>query len=448
MKAFKAYDIRGIYGRDLDDDTVYRIGFHLPRLLQAEKVLVGHDCRLSTPQVLKALTRGIADSGADVFEMGLATTPMVYYATASHGFPASVQITASHNPKEYNGLKISRNGALPVGYDTGLSELEKMVESDHIQPAAFRGRKVPLPGIRDEYISFLEGFRSDHSVLRTAVDCSNGMASLIAREVLGEGPEYIFDTMDGNFPNHPPNPLDQKNSEALRELVKERELDVGVIFDGDGDRVMFIDDRGRFVRPDIITAVLGLHYLTLEKGRVLHDVRTSRGVIQFIEELGGRPYMWKVGHSHAKMKMRELGAIYGGELAGHYYFRDFYGCDSGMLAAVIVLNILAGRKRRGDSLSSLVDEVDIYANSGEVNFRIQDKISAMNRIRDHFASLEDPLAVYDFDGYRMEFPRWWFNVRPSNTEPYLRLVAEADDARLLEEKLREITELIGEGSEQ
>jgi len=442
VKAFKAYDIRGVYGKDLDGETVYRIGFNLPRLLQADKVLVGYDCRESTPEILRFLSRGIVDSGSDVFDMGLATTPMVYYATAAHGFAASVQITASHNPKEYNGLKISRSGAVPVGYETGLARLERMVLDGREPPAALSGRVVELPGIKEEYVSFLLGFMEDQSNLRTAVDCSNGMASLIARDVLGDGPEYIFDTMDGSFPNHPPNPLEEQNTMALRELVARKGLDAGVIFDGDGDRVMFIDETGRFVRPDVITAVLGMHFLEREKGWVLHDVRTSRGVIQFIERMGGKPFMWKVGHSHAKMKMRKLGAIYGGELAGHYYFRDFYCCDSGMLAAILVLNILAGRKAVGESFSSIVDSIDIYANSGEINFRIEDKASAMDRVRDYFSSTETPTAMYDFDGYRLEFPRWWFNIRPSNTEPYLRLVAEADDPDLLKEKLRVIKDLL------
>lgn len=442
MKAFKAYDIRGVYGRDLTGDAVYRIGFHLPGLLQAERVLVGYDCRESTPEIFKELSRGIMDSGNIVVDMGLATTPMVYYATASHGFDASVQITASHNPREYNGLKISRGGALPVGYDTGLKELEELVQHAPLQPAAFRGSTLMLPGIRDEYVSFLTGFLEDIKGLRIAVDCSNGMASLIARDVLGEGVRYMFDTMDGSFPNHPPNPLEEENTDQLRKMVTEEGLDAGVIFDGDGDRVMFVDEKGRFVRPDIITAVLALHFLGSEKGRVLHDVRTSRGVIEFIERMGGRPFMWKVGHSHAKMKMREIGAVYGGELAGHYYFRDFYNCDSGMLAAVLVLDILAWRNARGLSFSSLVDSIDLYSNSGEINFRTEDKTGVMELLREHFAGDEEPVAFYDFDGYRLEFARWWFNVRPSNTEPYLRLVVEADDEEMLSSKLQEIRNII------
>ena len=444
MKAFKAYDIRGVYGRDFDGETVYRIGFFLPGLLQTDRVLVGYDCRESTPDILSHLVHGITDSGATVYDIGLATTPMVYFATAVHGFGASVQITASHNPAEYNGLKISRRDALPVGYDTGLRELEKTVETGGIQPAVWRGEVKELPGIKAEYISFLEKFLGDYSNLKYGIDCSNGMTSLLVKDVFGNEPKYIYDRMDGSFPGHPPNPLDERNTADLKKLVLDTGLDAGVIFDGDGDRVMFIDERGRFVRPDLITGVLGLHFLKEEKGRVLHDIRTSRGVIKFIEKLGSRPFMWKVGHSHAKMKMRELNAIYGGELAGHYYFRDFFNCDSGMLAAILVLNILSELKKRGETFSRLIDSVNTYSNSGEINFRIDDKKSAMNSVRDYFTGIEKPVAFYDFDGYRVEYPKWWFNIRPSNTEPYLRLVAEAETAELLDEKLGKIRELIGE----
>lgn len=445
MRAFKAYDIRGVYGKDFNGMTVYRIGFFLPGLLSAEKVLVGYDCRESTPELFQNLVKGITDAGADVFNMGLATTPMVYFATKTHGFKASVQITASHNPAEYNGLKISREGALPVGYDSGLRELEEMVENEDTEPSELKGEVVVLPDIKREYLSFLKKFRGDYNDLEFGIDCSNGMASILVGDLFGTAPEVIYDILDGTFPNHPPNPLDEKNTIDLKNLVIKKELDIGVIFDGDADRVMFIDDRGRFVRPDLITAVLGLHYLQKKKGYVLCDIRTSRAVIEYIEKLGGRPFMWKVGHSHAKMKMKELNAIYGGELAGHYYFSEFFNCDSGMLAALLVLNIVVKLKERGRTFSSLIDSISTYANSGEVNFRIDDKEAAMENLKNYFTSREKPDAVYDFDGYRIEFPDWWFSIRPSNTEPYLRLVTEAIDEKLLVTKLNKIRHLLEPG---
>ena len=445
LRAFKAYDIRGVYGRDFDETTVYRIGFFLPGLLSAEKVLVGYDCRESTPEIFQNLIKGITDAGADVFNMGLATTPMVYFATATHGFKASVQITASHNPGEYNGLKISREGALPVAYDSGLRELEAKVEYEDVDPSEIKGEVVELPDIKVEYLSFLKKFRGDYSDLNFGIDCSNGMASILVGDLFGTTPEVIYDILDGTFPNHPPNPLDEKNTGDLKDLVTEKELDIGVIFDGDADRVMFVDERGRFVRPDLITAVLGLHYLQKKKGYVLCDIRTSRAVIEYIEKLGGRPFMWKVGHSHAKMKMRELKAIYGGELAGHYYFSEFFNCDSGMLAALLVLNIVVQLKERGRTFSSLIDSISTYANSGEVNFRIDDKKAAMENLKNYFTSREKPDAIYDFDGYRIEFPDWWFSIRPSNTEPFLRLVIEAIDEKLMESKLNKIRDILETG---
>ena len=442
MSAFKAYDVRGVWGSDFDGETVYRIGRYLPGLLHAGEVLVGRDCRVSSPELFGRLAEGITDAGADVISAGLCTTPMVYYLTASRGFGASVQITASHNSREYNGLKISRTGAFPVGYESGLGELENLIRLDPGAPSPARGRVREMEGALEDYRAFLSAFLGDISVLDLGIDCSNGMASLLARDVFGEGPEYLFDTLDGTFPNHEPNPLVEENVSHLKLLVAGKGLDLGVIFDGDADRVMFVDDKGRFVRPDIITAVLGLHYLEREKGVVLHDIRTSRAVIDFVRNLGGRPFMWKVGHSFAKEKMRELHAVYGGELAGHYYFREFFNCDSGMLAAIHVLNIASGLKRRGMRFSDLVASIDTLANSGELNFRIGDKQGTMDRMVKSLTRVEEPTAFYDFDGYRVEFAQWWFNVRPSNTEPYLRLVVEAADPAMLEEKLGVILRLM------
>lgn len=442
MGAFKAYDIRGIYGRDFDGETVYRIGRCLPGLLDADRVLVGYDCRETTPEILSMLTRGITEAGADVDDMGKATTPMVYYMTATRGYRASVQITASHNPREYNGLKISGPGATPVGRETGLRQLEEMVNGDLPGPASATGKVTGLTGAVEDYTAFMLSSMEDLQGLDLGIDCSNGMASLLVRDIFGDSPIYIYDTMDGTFPNHPPNPLEEENLADLKELVLSGSLDVGVIYDGDADRVMFVDDLGRFVRPDLITAVLGLHFLAEEEGFVLHDIRTSRSVIEYIRGLGGTPFMWMVGHSHAKVKMKELGAIYGGELAGHYYFREFFNCDSGILASVHVLNILAGLKRSGGSLSSLVDSIDTMFNSGEVNFRIENKPGAMRALLDAFTAEEEPLEVFDFDGYRVEFPAWWFNVRPSNTEPYLRLVVEAAGEELLLGKMERIVSIL------
>lgn len=437
MGIFKAYDIRGVYGRDWDGDTAWRIGTHLPDLLDAGTILVGHDARESSPDILRRLTDGIRDAGADVHCMGQASTPMVYFATADRKYPASVQITASHNPKEYNGLKISRAKAIPVGYDSGLAELERRVAGGDAVPASGKRGGYREISIRDDYLDFMAAHRGDLSALRIGVDCSNGMAGLVIEDVLGRGAgvRYINREIDGTFPNHAPNPLEEENVTELKALVSKNDLDVGVIFDGDADRVVFVDERARFIPPDLILTVLGRHFLAGEKGLVYHDIRTSWAVSEYLRELNGTPYMWKVGHAFAKVKLRELDGIFGGELAGHYYFRDFFYCDSGVLAALIVLNVVAELKREGSSLGAFIDERRRYASSGELNFRIDRKEEAMDALRREFLGHDRVRNLFDYDGYRLEFDDWWFNVRPSNTEPYLRLVTEARDRALLEEKL-------------
>lgn len=440
MKGFKAYDIRGIYNKDFNADDIYRVGYFLPKLLSADKILVGRDVRSSSDEMFTALCSGINDFGADVYDAGLATTPMIYWGTAKHNFPASVQITASHNPPEYNGLKISKGQALPVGYESGLNELEKLVHEEKVKPLSCRGIVEEFE-LSHEYVKFLRRW-IDFTDISMAIDCSNGMASLLVKKLFGDTPEYLYNTLDGSFPNHEPNPLIEKNVEDLKKLVKEKGVDIGIIFDGDADRVMFVDEKGSFISPDLMIGILGLYFLEKEKGPVLHDIRTSRGVSEYIERLGGKPYMWKVGHAYAKVKLREIGAVYGGELAGHYYFRDFYNCDSGMLAAILVLNVVSRLKGRGKTVSEIVREVNPYAFSGEINFRIEKKQEAMEALKQTFTEKEKPSAVYDFDGYRIEFPDWWFNVRPSNTEPYLRLVVEGKTRDLMESKLNEIENVL------
>lgn len=445
MGAFKAYDIRGIYNKDFTKDDVYKIGFYLPALLKASKVLVGRDVRVSSPEIYEYLSKGITDSGADVYSIGLATTPMVYYLTAKYNFDASVQITASHNPKEHNGLKISRTNALPVGFDTGLGELEKLIKTSAPVPVKTKG-KITEQDYRDEYITFQKQFLKDYSNLKIAVDCSNGMACLLIKEFLSKDIIYLYDDLDGTFPNHEANPLEEENVEDLKHLVLKEKCDVGVIFDGDADRVMFVDENGRFVSPDLMIAVLS-HYFLEEKGlqgNVLQDIRTSKAVAEYIEKMGSKMHMWHVGRAYAAMKLREIDGIFGGELAGHYYFKDFYYSDSGIMACLIMLGVISKMKTNGISFSQFIGSIAKYANSGEINFKIEKKAEAMEKIKNHFTALEKPVAFYDFDGYRIEFKDWWFNIRPSNTEPYLRFIAEAKNQNLLDEKINAVKKIITE----
>ena len=446
MGAFHAYDIRGVYNVDFDKVTAYKIGYFIPKLLNTDKVLVGRDCRVSSDEIHDYLLQGITDAGADVYDIGLSTTPMVYFGTANYGFKASVQITASHNPKEYNGMKVSRENALPVGLDSGLGQIKEWIESGKPTPAAEKKGSVIPKDIHQDYLDFLLKFKGDYSDLKIAFDLSNGMSSLYAREIFGDSPAYIFEDLDGNFPNHEPNPLIPKNVEPLQALVKETGADIGVIYDGDADRVMFVDNEGKFVSPDLMIAVLG-HYFVEErqqKGIVLQDIRSSKAVGEYLTPMGCTMATWKVGRAFAAHKLREIDGVWCGELAGHYYFRDFFYSDSGLLASMLILRVVASMKKKGVTLSQLIASIARYKNSGEINFRIEDKKGAMDAVREHFTSLEEPTAQMDFDGYRVEFPDWWFNIRPSNTEPYLRFICEAISTELLEDKVNQTKELLKE----
>jgi len=444
MGAFHAYDIRGIYNKDFNKDDAYKIGYFLVELLNTQKVLVGRDVRVSSDEIFEYLAKGITDAGADVYDVGLATTPMVYYSTAKYEFNASVQITASHNSKEYNGMKVSRKNALPVGYDTGLKQIEQRIKEGAPIVKSQTPGEVKQLEVRGEYLSFLKKYVADYSNLRIGIDCSNGMAALLIKELLGDTPMYIYDELDGTFPNHEANPLVPENVVDLQNLVKNEKCDIGVIFDGDADRVMFVDENGRFISPDLMIALLGHYFLEEkgEKGLVLQDIRTSKAVGEYLKPLGGEMRTWRVGRAFAAHKLREIGGIYGGELAGHYYFRDFYYSDSGLMACLIILDVIARFKKEGLTLSQLISRIETYANSGEINFRIDRKKDAMDAVRDHFTSLEKPTASFDFDGYRVEFPDWWFNIRPSNTEPYLRFIAEAKTKDMLDEKVAKVKEIV------
>lgn len=451
MGAFHAYDIRGIYGKDFTLDTVYKVGYFIPRLLKCTKVLVGRDARVSSNDMRDALIRGINDAGVDVVDIGLATTPMVYFATAKYNFKASVQITASHNPKEYNGLKISMENALPVGYDTGLKEIEGWIlNNEPIVVAKERGG-VEFMDIMQDYMAFQLRYKGDYSNLNVSVDISNGMAALVIKDLLKDSCKelhYIFDDIDGTFPNHEANPLIPENTLALRELVKEKGSDIGVIYDGDADRVMFVDENSRFISPDLIIALMGDYWLNERglKGRVIQDIRSSKAVGEFLEPMGGEMYTWKVGRAFAARKLREIDGVYGGELAGHYYFKEFFYSDSGVMASLIVLDIVSKLKREGITLSAAIAKIERYKNSGEINFKLERKREAMDAVRDYFTSVESAVKSMDFDGYRVEFNDWWFNIRPSNTEPYLRFLAEATSTELLEEKILKVKEIIAEYS--
>jgi phosphomannomutase len=270
------------------------------------------------------------------------------------------------------------------------------------------------------------------------------MGALLIKKFLSKDIHYIFDELDGTFPNHEANPLEEENVEDLKHLVLKEKCDIGVIFDGDADRVMFVDENGKFVSPDLMIAVLA-HYFLEEKGlkgNVLQDIRTSKAVAEYIEKFGSKMHMWRVGRAYAALKLREIDGIFGGELAGHYYFKDFYYSDSGIMACLIILGIISKMKKKGISFSQLIGNIAKYANSGEINFKIEKKAEAMEAVKKFFDAKEKHTAFYDFDGYRVEFPDWWYNIRPSNTEPYLRFIAEARTQEMLDKKIAEVKSIL------
>ncbi|MBQ4110917.1 MAG: phosphomannomutase/phosphoglucomutase [Clostridia bacterium] len=440
MSAFKAYDIRGIYNKDFDKDTAYRIGFFLKDLFGAKSIAVGRDCRLSSDEIFEYLTKGITDSGCDVVDLGLTTTPMTYFAAFEKGFETAVMITASHNPKNYNGFKISGPNAVPVGKESGLADLEKWVNEKDVSVSVNKGKITSLD-IKNEYIKFMKEKIADISSLNFAVDCSNGSSAVISKEIFGDKAIYLNDVPDGNFPGHSPNPMMESARKDLKACVKENALDIGIIFDGDADRVMFLDNKGKYISPDLILCVLANALIEEEGECVVMDIRSSKAVYYYVKELLAEPIIWKVGHAYAKAKIRETGALFGGELAGHYYFKDFGCCDSGVLAAIYVLNTLAEFKEDGYEIADIIKEFSVFASSGELNFKTDNKDEIIKKVTRHYKK-KDYIKFYDFDGIRYEFDEWWFNMRKSNTEPYLRLVVEAKDKKMLEEKIEELKKFI------
>lgn len=446
MGAFHAYDIRGVYGEDFDATTAYKVGYFIPELLGTREVLVGRDCRVSSPEIHDALLKGLCDAGADVYDIGLSSTPMVYFATAYYGYKASVQITASHNAARYNGMKVSRAEALPVALDSGLGQIRQWIEEDRPTPVSATRGQVFEKDIHDDYMNFMSKFKGDYSGLNIAFDLSNGMANLFAKEVFGDKPSYIFDEIDGRFPNHEPNPLVPKNVEPLRELVRKTGADVGVIYDGDADRVMFVDEKANFVAPDLVIALMA-RYFCEERGAsnpvVLQEIRSSKAVSEYLSRYGADVHTWRVGRAFAAPKLRELDGLWGGELAGHYYYKDFFYSDSGLLSSLIVLRVVAKLKAEGKTLSQAMEEIAGYENSGEINFKLEDKKGAMEAVCSYFRETEgEPEKYMDFDGYRLEYPTWWFNIRPSNTEPYLRFICEATSVEERDLRIAQVTEIL------
>jgi phosphomannomutase len=443
-KVFKAYDVRGIYPDELDEAGAYAIGRAFVEQFEPHRIAVGHDMRLSSPAITDAVMRGAAESGADVVDLGLVGTEMVYFAVGELGLDGGVAVTASHNPKEYTGMKIVRRGALPVGGDSGLLDIRTRALSD----AGARHATGPAGTITQEDIwpAFVERVLSFIHVnalkpLRVVIDAANGMAGVMLPPVLERLPievvRYFFEP-DGSFPNHEPNPLLPENREFIVSKVTEEGADLGVAFDGDADRCFFVDDTGEFVPGDFVTALLAESILEKEPGgKILFDVRASWAVPETIRRAGGVPLVNRVGHAFFKHRMREEGAVFGGEVSGHYYFRDFSQADSGVVPFLLMLELLS---KRGEKLSETLRPFrERYFITGELNTPVADVALKLQELKERFGAEG---KVSHLDGLSVDAEDWHMNVRPSNTEPLLRLNLEALSPELMERKRDEVLEVI------
>lgn len=426
MAVFKAYDIRGTVPDQLNAGLAHAVGRATARFIGAARLVVGRDARAHSPELCEALIRGIADEGVAVDDIGLVATPMLYYAVSSLEAGGGIMVTASHNPAEYNGFKICRERAIPIGEASGLRDIEALVDAGCAEeaPAAVRG-EVTRHDISSGYGKHALAVGGGCPELSVAIDCGNGMAGVALEPVLASLPlrvERLYFEPDGTFPNHEADPLKVENLAEVSAAVKRVGADFGVAFDGDGDRAVFVDEAGRPIASDLMTGVMARHQLAHHPGGlVLYDLRSSRAVAEEIERAGGVAEMCRVGHSFVKAQMRDSGAIFAGELSGHTYFRfdsDLYA-DDGIAAFVALLDVLAAEER---PLSEIVDPLRRYSQSGEINSRVADTAAVIDQIEADHAGAP---FVSRLDGLLVRYDDWWFNVRPSNTEPVLRLNLEA-----------------------
>jgi phosphomannomutase len=442
-KIFKAYDIRGITPDDLDAEDAYRIGRATARFIGAATLAVGRDARRSSPELFDALVRGINDEGVDVVDLGLVSTPMVYYAVETLAAGGGIMVTASHNPAQYNGFKICREHAIPIGEASGLLEIEKIsAEIGNEAPQSKRGT-IRSVDVGAGYVDHVLSVGRERKRLKVAIDCGNGMAAVGLEPLLERldlEVERLYFEPDGTFPNHEADPLKLENLSDLVAAVRRTGADLGVAFDGDADRAVIVDNEGVPIPSDLMTGLLAPRQLERSPGgRVLYDLRSSRATAEEIEAAGGVAEMSRVGHSFVKAQMREVDAIFAGELSGHFYFRfsPTLVADDGVAAFVAVLDLLASD---GRPLSEIVAPLRRYSASGEINRRVDDIQTILEDIESEHANAP---VVSHLDGLLVRYPDWWFNLRPSNTEPVLRLNLEADSESSMIEKRDALLARIG-----
>jgi len=440
-KVFKAYDVRGIYGDELDEEGAYAIARAFVEQFEPRRIAVGRDMRAHSPAMAAAAIEGALDGGADVVDVGMIGTEMLYFAVGSLELDGGLTVTASHNPKEYTGMKIVRAGALPVGGESGLLDVRDRALAG-FGPVERRG-EVTQENVYPAFVQRVLSFVDVEAIapLRVVIDAANGMAGAMLPPVLERLPvdavPCFFDP-DGTFPNHEPNPLLPENRAFIVERTRSEDADLGVAYDGDADRCFFVDDTGEFVPGDFVTALLA--ELILEKepgGKVIYDVRASWSVPETIERAGGVPLLNRVGHAYIKHRMRQEGAVFGGEVSAHYYFRDFTQADSGVIPFLLMLELIS---KRGRKLSEILEPYrSRYFLTGEINTPVRDVDAKLRELEEHFGA---GARVTHLDGVSVEADDWHFNVRPSNTEPLLRLNLEARSQELLERKRDEVVDVI------
>jgi phosphomannomutase len=443
-KVFKAYDVRGIYGSELDEEGAEAVGRAFVEVFEPQRIAVGHDMRVSSPAMAEAVVRGASQAGAEVLELGLVGTEMVYFAVGELGLDGGVAVTASHNPKEYTGMKIVRAGALPVGGDSGLGEIRdramaETATTQGLSPGHVSGHDI-WPAYVERVLSFVDVSRIQP--LKVVIDAANGMGGAMLPPVLERLPQLetvrCFFEPDGTFPNHEPNPLLPENREFIVRKTLEEGADFGVAFDGDADRCFFVDDSGEFVPGDFATALFAESVLEKEPGaKIIYDVRASWAVPETIERAGGVPLVNRVGHAFIKQRMREEGAAFGGEVSGHYYFREFTQADSGVVPFLLMLELVS---RKGQKLSEALRPFrERYFITGELNTPVADVDAKLRELEERFGAEG---RVGHLDGLSVGADDWHMNVRPSNTEPLLRLNLEARTPELMKRKRDEVLAVI------
>jgi len=442
---FKAYDVRGVYPGEVNEEAVRAIGAAFVAYLNARRIAVGRDMRLSSPALAAAFIDGATSQGADVVDYGMIATDMLYFAVAKDGHDGGVQVTASHNPKQYNGLKMVRKAAFPLSGEEGLKEIREMIAADAIPAAAARRGTVTPSDTLSAYVDHVMGF-IDPSVIKpfnVVLDAGSGMGGLVAPKLFERLPcrttRLCFD-VDGRFPNHEANPLIEENRRDIVERVVKERADVGIAWDGDADRCFFVDGRGEFISGDFVTALLAEAFLIKNPGaKIIYDLRASYAVRDTAAKYGSEALMNRVGHAFFKRRMRETNAIFGGEVTGHYYFRDNFYADNGFIPALLMLELMS---RKNQSLEELVRPLEMkYFISGEINT----KLASMSQVPaklDTIAAKYGDGKQFTLDGLSVEYPDWHFNVRASNTEPLLRLNLEATTAAMMTAKRDEVLALI------